>query len=61
MIVDTEKRLAAAVRGEQVWEDEVAVGLGDVSHAGVRGVDTRGWVRKVEADARGLVHLGRRA
>ena len=61
VIVDAEKCLAAAVRGEQVWEDEVAVGFGDVSHAAVRGIETRGWVRKVETDAWGLVYLGRHA
>ena len=27
VVVDAEERLAATVRGEQVWEDEVAVGL----------------------------------
>ena len=57
VIVDPEEGLTATVRGEQVRKDEVAVRLGDVSHAPIRGVETRGWVREVDADARRLVHL----
>ena len=60
VISDPEERLTAAVRGEQVRKDEVAVRLRNVSHALIRGIETGGWVRKFDADARRLVHLGRR-
>jgi len=60
VIADPEERLAAAVRGEQVRKDEVAVRLRDVAYALIRGIETRGWVRKFDADARRRVYLGRR-
>ena len=58
VIVDPEEGLTATVRGEQVRKDEVAVRLRDVSHAPIRGMETRGRVREIDADAGRLVHLG---